>query len=81
MPANPATAYEIRQALGPLDDDMLMAILGTGATLNEIVQAYAWLQENDVIGGDLEKPMTANVRKVFDILQEDRELWDEERRA
>ncbi len=81
MTAKPATAREIREIFTNADDDMVLAILDTGATTNEILQASAWLLQDDVIGGDLQRPMNATVRKIFDILHEDRDRWTDAQRA
>ncbi len=44
-----ATARQIREAVGSLDDEVIMAILNTDATLAEIVRAYEWEEEDGLL--------------------------------
>ena len=71
-----ATAKDLRTVLGPVDDAIIIAIQDTGASRDEVLQAYAWLDEDDYIGAMLEMPMTHRVRRVYDILRDDLEKLD-----
>lgn len=66
-----ATEKDIRKVLGPVDDEIIIAIRGTGASSDEVLQAQAWLEEDDYIGAMLEKPLTHRVRRIYDILRDD----------
>lgn len=39
---SPATASEIRDIIGPLEDDVIERIMSTGATSAEVLDAYTW---------------------------------------
>lgn len=71
-----ATERDLRKMLGPVDNEIIIAIQDTGASRNEVLQAHAWLDEDDYIGAMLEKPMTHRVRRVYDILRDDLEKLD-----
>lgn len=42
--AVPATVQDIRDIIGPSDDDLLTSIAGLGATREEVLEAFAWLR-------------------------------------
>jgi hypothetical protein len=65
-----ATASEILQIIGPLDDAVLMRILGTQATAAEVLEAYTWAYADDQIGTDLERSPRGAVATVYRILKE-----------
>ena len=67
-----ATESEIRNILGPCDDDVIMAVCNTGATRDEVMQAFQWLEGEDP-GKTAGKTMTAAIRNIYDILLEDQE--------
>lgn len=62
--------HDIRKVLGPLDDDLVMAIQDTGASRDEIRNAYACFDEDNV-DFMLSHPMTHRMRRVYDILRDD----------
>ncbi len=64
----PLTAEQIVDIVGPLTDARIMAIIATGATVEEVEEAAAWADgENDVMG-DLRIRATAPIAAVYDIL-------------
>lgn len=72
--AKPATDKEIRHVLGSSADDALVtAIRKTGASHQEVLQAFEWLDDDDYMGKSVKKPLTDTVRRVYDLLLEDRE--------
>jgi len=73
--AVPLTAEEIRQIAGRLSDDRVSAILATGATAADVVEAFTRLSNDE----HLERPLTGVVAAVYDILKPDEP--DEEDRA
>lgn len=63
-----ATAGEIRAIVGPLDDDIVVAILETGATRVDVIQAFDWLEESYYTMSTFMRPMNERVRRVYEIL-------------
>ncbi len=64
-----ATATEIRQLVGDVDDAVVSSIMATGATAAQVLQAVQWFRD----GGELEEeaghePHGA-VKAVYEILQ------------
>lgn len=64
-----ATAAEIRQLVGDVDDAVVSSILATGASAAQVLQAVQWFRD----GGELEdeaghEPHGA-VKAVYEILQ------------
>jgi NCAIR mutase (PurE)-related protein len=74
--ARPATGKEICSILGPVDDELVMAILETGATHHEVMQAHEWLDDDDYMGNEVGKPMDIRVARVHRVLQRDRERME-----
>ena len=52
--SRPATAAEIIEIVGPLDDSVLMRIAETEATPAEVLEAFTWATADDQIGTELE---------------------------
>ncbi len=46
-PHHPATASDIVEIVGPIDDSVIAQIIATGATLEEVREANAWLSTRD----------------------------------
>jgi hypothetical protein len=65
----PATAAEIIEIVGPLDDAVLMRIVETGATPAEVLEAFTWATADDQIGAELEHGPRGAVARVYDILK------------
>ncbi len=63
-----ATGGDIRAIAGPLDDDIIAAILHTGATRAEVMQAFGWLEESHYTLSTTVRPMNERVRRVYEIL-------------
>jgi hypothetical protein len=56
-----------------LDDEQIAAIIATGATAAEVIEAWAWInQEDDYLAAELERPLTGNVAAVYDLLSASR---------
>lgn len=73
------THDEVISVTGDLKDSRIAAIVETGATLAELVEAWTWLTEEDYLGADLERPLAGAVVQVYEILKADEENPDEER--
>jgi hypothetical protein len=73
-----ATLAEIRQMVGDVEAAKLEAILATGATPGQIEEAMAWASgESDVMGGELERPLSGPVAAVYEILASELPSLDE----
>lgn len=48
--SRPATAEEIIEIVGRLDDALLMQIVETEATPREVLEAFTWANADDQIG-------------------------------
>ncbi len=71
MSSRPATAAEIIQIVGPLDDAVLMRIVETNATAAEVLEAFTWATADDQIGTELEQAPRGTVAQVYDILKQE----------
>lgn len=63
------TAEQIIDIVGPLTDARVMAIIATGATIEQIEEAAAWADGESDVMGDLRLPGTSPVAAVYDILR------------
>jgi hypothetical protein len=64
--AKPATAAEIIEIIGPLDDGVLMRIVETQATPAEVLEAFSWTTADDQIGTELEHRPRGAVARVYE---------------
>ena len=62
------TGDDICSIAGPLDDDIIAAILRTGATRSEVMQAFDWLEESYYTMSIFMRPMNERIRRVYEIL-------------
>jgi hypothetical protein len=77
MTGKPAKLHEIMELLGDIEPAKAEAILATRATVAEIEEAQAWAAgESDVMGGDLERPLSGAVAAVYEILSTEEPLDD-----
>jgi hypothetical protein len=68
------THHDIIRLLGDMNDHSIVEILETGANMEQLEEAAAWLQgENDVMG-DARLPLEGPAARVYDILIRDQEL-------
>lgn len=65
----PASAREIREILGPVDDSVITSILAVGAAREEILEANAWLSSDDYLHRALHHGLSGRAALVFDILE------------
>jgi hypothetical protein len=77
--AQPATAREIIDIVGPLDDAVLMQILATRATAAEVLEAFTWANADDQIGTELERGPRGAAALVCEILKSEEPDPDERR--
>ena len=74
-----ATAAEIKEIVGPLDDAVLMRIMETAATPGEVLEAFTWATADDQIGTELEHRPRGVVARVYDILKREESEPDDRR--
>ena len=68
------TAQEITAIIGPADEQLLSEIMLTGATAEELAQAWAWVNSDDVLI-DAGQPLPGGkIAELIDLL----ELIDDE---
>lgn len=70
------TREDVIGVLGPVDDDVIVEILATGATKEELEEAFAWLNANDVLGPQLHRQPTGKVAELCEILEREEEEPD-----
>jgi len=73
-----ASAGEIRDIDGTLDDGVIASIVALGATREEILEARAWLASDDYLHRELHHSLRGRAAEVFDILEA--ELQEPDRR-
>ncbi len=66
--ARALTRQEVIEVVGRMDDDRVAAIIATGATLEDLVEAYAWASDETDALADAEKSLSGTVAEVYDIL-------------
>jgi hypothetical protein len=62
------TSEEVREIVGSLDDDIISAIIATGATAAEVAEAHAWLAMDDALAKELQHGNRGRVAAVYDLL-------------
>lgn len=72
-----ATASEVRDIVGQVDDAVVMSILQLGATPGEVAEAQAWLTSDDYLHRALRHALQGRAAQVFEILEA--ELPEEDR--
>lgn len=65
----PATATEIREIIGPVEDATLTSILEVGATREEVLEAYVWLSSDDYLHRQRHHTLSGRAARVFDLLE------------
>lgn len=64
----PATAKEIRDIIGPFEDEVITRILDLEPSVEDVAAAYAWLRSDENLVRKLEHALPAKAAQVFDIL-------------
>lgn len=64
----PASADDVREIVGPLDDQVVARIVATGASAAEVLEAHTWMNADDYLG-ELEKHKSPKVQQVIEILE------------
>ncbi|UWU78384.1 hypothetical protein N2603_07985 [Bradyrhizobium huanghuaihaiense] len=66
----PLTRDDVIKAVGGADDLTIASIIGTGATMDELAEAQAWLANDEPMINDLRPLAQGRVRELVDILSE-----------
>ncbi|KRQ14749.1 MULTISPECIES: hypothetical protein [Bradyrhizobium] len=61
---------DVIKAVGSADDVTIAEIIGTGATVEELAEAQAWLANDEPMINDLRPLAQGRVRTLVDILSE-----------
>ncbi len=77
-PQNVLTGAEVLEIIGAAEDEVVLDILETGATAQQVLEAFERVSGNTSLGEDLEKPADTTVLQIMEILSRDQELEDEE---
>ena len=67
--ADKASAREIRETVGDLDDETILEILAIGPTCAELVAAQTWLTSDDYLHRALHHNLDGKAALVFQILE------------
>lgn len=73
------TPDDVRDVVGDLDDVKVADILATGATPEELEEAAAWAAGESDVMGDMERPLSGVVARVYEILVAGEEFPEEPR--
>lgn len=66
----------IAAMVGDLDDAGIAAILAIAPTAEDLVEALAWVEGEDDVMGEMERPLTGKVAQIYDILMADEDEED-----
>jgi hypothetical protein len=58
------------RAVGPVTDAVIVEIIGTGATVDELAEAQAWIASDEPLINTGRRLATGRVRQLVDILAE-----------
>jgi hypothetical protein len=67
--ALPITADELFRIAGTIPDRTVASIIASGATVPEVLEAYAWLTAGTAPGSDVEHARRGRVGQVYDLFQ------------
>ena len=70
------TREDVVLVLGPVDEALIVEIIATGASREELEEAFAWLHADDVIGRQLRRQPTGKVAELCEILEAEEEEPD-----
>jgi len=71
------TRQDIIDVVGRIDDDRIAAIIASGATVPELVEAYGWAAEESDALVDADKTLHGTVAVVYEILTAGEEEGEE----
>lgn len=66
-------------AVGHIESGRIAAIIATGATLDELVEAHAWACDDSDTLAEAGHTLSGRVAAVYDILTADDQMWRPDR--
>ena len=75
------TRDDVARAIGRADDVTIAEIIGTGATVDELAEAQAWMVNDEPLMNDGRPLATGRVRQLVDILAELDSTEEDDRQA
>ena len=75
------TRDDITKAVGPVDNVTIAEIIGTGATVEELAEAQAWIANDEPLMNAGRPLATGRVRELIDILTELEQSEDDDAEA
>ena len=75
------TRGDITKAVGPVDDVTIAEIIGTGATVEELAEAQAWIANDEPLMNAGRPLATGRVGELIDILTELEQSEDDDTEA
>ena len=67
----PMTREEILSVLGPADETLIADVLSTGASFEELREAWAWLNGDEALMGEGRPLPGTRVAELIDLLDAD----------
>lgn len=71
------TREDVIHVLGPVDESLIVEVLATGASTEELEEAFVWLNADDVLGRQLHRQPSGKVAELCEILE--RQEWEPDR--
>lgn len=75
----PVTRSDVVAVLGIHDDAKIADIIATGATVEDLVEAFEWASGGSDVMADARRSLSGVVARIYDILVSDEEFLDERR--
>ena len=75
------TRDDVTKAIGPVDDVTIAEIIGTGAMVDELAEAQAWIANDEPLMNDGRPLASGRVRELVDILADLEPNEDDNREA
>ena len=76
----PVSHEDVVRLVGEMEDAKISALLEIAPTLQELEEAIAWAEAESDVMGELEKPLSGPVSRVYEILMTRKETEEDERR-
>ncbi len=65
----PLTREEVIEVAGPLDDGRILQIIETGASKDELLEAFTWLSADDALARGLHREPHGRIAQLCEILE------------
>jgi hypothetical protein len=69
----PATASDVVQIVGPIDDKVIARVIATGATAEEVTEAHTWLSSQDYFRRAAHDAAQGRIARVYHLLDAERQ--------